>query len=443
MKDLTKGSPGKVILWFAIPVALGQLFQLFYNMADTRIVGTFLGDASLAAIGATTTMVDLLTGFMMGAANGFAVISARFYGAGDERRLRKVFAGSLLLGISIALLLTVLSLIFLTPLLHLIRVPVRHRAEAGGYLGIMVAGLVFTAFYHLFAAILRSIGDAVTPLLFLIVSVFLNIGLDLLLIGGFGMGVRAAAVATVLSQGISALVCFLYLWRKYPFLHIQKEDFVLEAGLLKELLAGGCSMGLMNSLIAIGSVVLQSAINGFGTAIIVAHAAARKLSNLFMTPYIVLGTTMATYTSQNYGAGDRKRVEEGLKKSMLYGALWSGIVLVITYLFAGDMARLLTDTRTTQIIETAHLYLKIDTLFYLLLVPIFILRNSLQGLGDRRTPVFSSGIEMAGKVIAAFTLSRLFGYMGIILTEPLTWIFMVIPLIISMKKRLSQSEIEV
>lgn len=436
MKDLTKGNPGKVILLFAVPVILGQLFQLLYNMADTRIVGMYLGDNSLAAIGATATVMDLLAGFVMGAANGFAVISARFFGAKDEKNLRKVFAGILILGTGIALILTVFSLTFLKPILRLIAIPEKHLAEGQGYLSIIIAGLIFTALYHMLAAVLRSIGDTVTPLCFLIVSVFLNIGLDFLFIGKMGFGVRSAAAATILSQGISAIICFGYLWKKYPVLHMKKEDFKLEGMMVKDLLAGGCSMGLMNSLISIGSVVLQSAINGFGTAIIVAHAAARKLSSLFMTPYIVLGSTMATYTSQNYGAGKMNRVKEGLRKSMIYGAVWSGLVLILTYTCAADMVRLLTDTKTAEVIQTADLYLRIDTLFYLLLVPIFILRNSLQGLGDRKTPVISSGIEMIGKIIAAFTLSRLLGYMGIILTEPLTWIFMVIPLVFSMNKRL-------
>ncbi|MDO4556513.1 MAG: MATE family efflux transporter, partial [Lachnospiraceae bacterium] len=365
MKDLTKDSPAKVILLFAIPIVLGQLFQLFYNMADTRIVGTFLGDNSLGAIGSTTTMVDLLNGFMMGAANGFSVIAARFYGAKDEKNLRAVFAKSLLLASVMAFILSAITLLFLSSILGLMSVPDEHRVEAGGYLAIMAAGLILVAWYHLFAAILRAIGDTMTPLIFLIVSVILNIGLDILFIGGFKMGVRAAAAATVASQGVSAFVCFIYLWKRCPVLHFTKEDFKPESILIKELLAGGCSMGLMNSLISIGSVVLQSAINGFGTAIIVAHTAARKLSNLFMTPYIVLGTTMATYTSQNYGAGNKKRVKEGLKQSMLYGVIWSGIVLFITYLFAADMVRLLTDTKTAKIIETANLYLRIDTLFYL------------------------------------------------------------------------------
>lgn len=438
MRDLTREKPGKAILLFAVPIVIGQLFQLLYNMADTRIVGMFLGDNSLAAMGATATVVDLLAGFVMGAANGFAVIEARFFGAGDEKNLRKVFAGILMLGTAISLMLTVLSLVFLKPILSIIAVPDKHLEEGMGYLTVIIGGLFFTALYHMLAAVLRSIGDAVTPLCFLILSVFLNIFLDLFFVGKLGLGVRSAALATVLSQAVSAIICFIYLWRKYPILHINKSDWKLSEIPVAELLAGGCSMGLMNSLIAIGSLVLQSAINGFGTAVIVAHAAARKLSGLFMTPYIVLGTTMATYTSQNYGAGRMDRVKEGLKKSMIYGAWWSLLVLFITYGFAADMVRMLTDTNTKEIIQTANLYLRIDTLFYIILVPIFILRNSLQGLGDRKTPVFSSGIEMTGKILAAFTLSRIFGYMGIIFTEPLTWIFMVIPLIRSMKKELAK-----
>lgn len=339
MKDLTKGNPGKAIVSFAIPILLGQLFQLFFNMADTRIVGMYLGDHSLAAIGATAMIIDLLSGFVMGAANGFAVISARFFGAGDEKNLRKTFAAILVFGTGIALILTFFSLILLTPALRWISVPKEHMGEGSGYLTIIVGGLIFTAFYHMLAAVLRSIGDTITPLCILILSVCFNVLLDFLFIGKMGMGVCAAAAATILSQGISAFVCFLYLWKKYPILHLQKEDFFWNLNLIQELLAGGCSMGLMNSLIMIGSVVLQSAINGFGTTIIVAHIAARRLSSLFMTPYIVLGTTMATFTSQNYGAGDGQRVKEGLKISMIYGAVWSVLVLLITYGFAAGLVK--------------------------------------------------------------------------------------------------------
>jgi putative MATE family efflux protein len=436
MKDLTKENPGKVILLFAIPIVIGQIFQLLYNMADTRIVGMYLGDNSLAAIGATATIVDLLSGFVMGAANGFAVISARFFGAGDEKNLRKTFAGILFLGTGMALILTVLSLFGMNPVMHLIAVPEEHFEEGRGYLAIIIAGLIFTAMYHMLAAVLRSIGDTVTPLVFLAVSVVINILLDLLFIGKMGFGVNSAAVATVLAQGISAGICFLYLWKKYPVLHIKKEDFAWNKILIAELLAAGCSMGLTNSLVSIGSVVLQSAINGFGTYIIVAHAAARKLCGLTMMPYVVLGTTMATYTSQNYGAGRMDRVREGLKKSLFYGVIWSVLVIFLIYGCAGWMVKLLTDTDTQEVIDTAKLYLRIDCLLYVLLAPIFILRNSLQGLGDRKTPLISSGIEMVGKFIAAFTLSRLLGYMGIILTEPIMWIFMVVPLILAMKKQL-------
>ena len=300
-------------------------------------------------------------------------------------------------------------------------------------------GLFFSIIYNVLAANLRAIGDAYTPLIFLIISAVLNVVLDILCVKYMDMGVRGAAVATVVSQAVSAVLCFGYTWKKYAFLHFNIKDFVPEKEFVKPMLEGGLSMGLMNSLVSFGTLSLQTAINTLGTNTIVAHAATRKLTNLYMLPFSVLGTTMATYSGQNYGAGRYDRIRAGLKVSLGCSYIWCVIVLIASYTVCPYLIVAITDTGISEVIDTACLYQRFDTCFYLLVPTITILRNSLQGMGDHITPIFSSGLELMGKVLIAMLLTPVIGYWGIIVSEPIVWAVMVIPLIISMVKRMKRA----
>ena len=434
MKDLTHGKPAKIILYFALPILIGNLFNLAYNLADTRIVGTYLGNDALAAVGSISTLNDLLVGFVVGLANGFAVIMAQYFGSGDRNKSRKVFALSILMGLIVTAVIVAGSFIFMGGLLEWMNVMDEHREAATAYITVIIAGLFFSIIYNVLAGNLRAIGDAYTPLIFLVLSAVLNVALDILCVKYLGMGVKGAAVATVASQAVSVILCFIYTWKKYPFLHFRIKDFVPEGVLVMHMIESGMSMGLMSCLVSFGTLSLQTAINTLGTNTIVAHAATRKLTNLYMLPFSVLGTTMATYSGQNYGAGRYDRIRSGLKVSLSCSYIWCLIVLVASYTICPYLIVAITDTSIQEVIDTACLYQRFDTCFYVLVPTITILRNSLQGMGDHLTPIISSGLELI-----ALLLTPVIGYWGIIISEPIVWAVMVVPLIISIAGRLKKA----
>lgn len=426
MKDLTTGKPMKVIVSFALPLFVGHLFQLFYGLADSRIVGSLLGDDALAAVSATTTLNDLIVGFLVGLTNGFAVITARSFGAGDMTKVKKSFAATIKLGLLVSAVLTLFSLLFLEGILQILNTPPEHLEGGKAYIGVILGGMTLSMLYNAYASTLRSVGDTIAPLIFLIISAFVNVGLDLLLIPPMGVG--GAAAATVISQGISFIACIIYVNIRYPQLKLSLSDFANDNALNKQLMSTGISMGLMSSLVCLGTVVLQGAINVFGTNTIVAHGAARKITNIFMLPFGIFGMTMATYSGQNYGANRYGRIREGLKCAMLISVGWSVLVLIAAWTISPWLVVAITDTETSEIIETAALYLKIDTMLYVVCASISAFRNLLQGIGDHKTPLVSSSIELIGKALAAYLLAPAIGYMGIILTEPIVWVVMAIPL---------------
>lgn len=432
MKDLTKGKPIRLILLFAVPLFVGQLFQLFYSLADTRIVGQILGDEALAAVGATTTLSDMLLSFLNGLTNGFAIVIATCFGAKDERQMKKAMGGTILLGSCCAVVLSGLCLLNMSGLLKLLNISPELFAAARGYIGIVIAGLLAATLYNICAAMLRAIGDSFTPLLFLILAAFLNIAMDYGFILCLHIGVEGAAYATVIAQAVSAFLCFLYMRRKYPQLTLKKEDFKPDMILYKKLFGAGLSMGFMTSLVGIGTMALQTSINTFGTDIIVAHTAARKISSIYMLPFSVMGTTLATYCGQNLGAGKYSRIRQGIRDTVLVTFVWCTGVIISAYTVAPWLIRTVTATQKKDIIDTASLYLRVNTPFYYVPTVICLFRNSMQGFGDNRTPVISSSLEMIGKVLIALLLAPAIGYYGIIVAEPIVWFIMVIPLVVNM-----------
>ena len=432
MKDLTKGKPIRLILLFAVPLFVGQLFQLFYSLADTRIVGQTLGDEALAAVGATTTLSDMLLSFLNGLTNGFAIVIATCFGAKDERQMKKAMGGTILLGSCCAVVLSGLCLLNMSGLLKLLNISPELFAAARGYIGIVIAGLLAATLYNICAAMLRAIGDSFTPLLFLILAAFLNIAMDYGFILCLHTGVEGAAYATVIAQAVSAFLCFLYMRRKYPQLTLKKEDFKPDMILYKKLFGAGLSMGFMTSLVGIGTMALQTSINTFGTDIIVAHTAARKISSIYMLPFSVMGTTLATYCGQNLGAGKYSRIRQGIRDTVLVTFVWCTGVIISAYTVAPWLIRTVTATQKKDIIDTASLYLRVNTPFYYVPTVICLFRNSMQGFGDNRTPVVSSSLEMIGKVLIALLLAPAIGYYGIIVAEPIVWFIMVIPLVVNM-----------
>lgn len=429
-KTLTEGTPWKQILLFSIPIFWGNIFQLLYSLVDTKIVGSTLGTEALAAVGSVSTLHTLMTGFLNGLTLGFSLITAMCFGADNMKRLKKSFAMTIELGVLTTTVLVVALMLVLQPLLHLLNVPEEQFAMSYAYISVLIVGLFATVLYNLCANTLRAIGDSLTPLLFLILATVSNIGLDYLFILAFHMGVQGAAYATVLAQLISVVLCFIRIFRKFPVLHLQKSDFRPEKELIVEMYKSGLSMGLMSCLVSIGTIMLQSAINTFGTTVIVAHTAARKVFEIMSLPMSVLGSAMATYCGQNYGAKRFDRIRQGIRASLLIAAIWSVAVFIICHTVEGALIRFVASTTDAEVIYWGSMYLKVDMSFIIVCGVIVILRNSMQGFGDRVIPVFSSCIELAGKIIFAFVFAPVFAYWGIIWAEPVVWIAMVIPLIV-------------
>ena len=423
MKDLTKGRPSVLILTFALPIFLANLLQLTYSLADTRIVGTFLGDNALAAVGATTTLSNLIVQFLMGMCNGFAIISAQCFGAKDMDRLRRSLGNSLVLGLLAAVVLTLGGLVFLQPILRFLNVPENLLNTATQYVSVIIAGLVITLLYDVLAATLRAIGDTVTPLIVLAVSVVLNIGGDLLLIVVLHMGVLGAAIATVLSQLIAVVVCAVYLWKKYEILRIRVDDLKLQdAGMLRNMLSSGLSMGFMSSLVNIGTLTLQTSINKLGQNIIIAHTAARKISEIFMIMFSVFGQTMATYCGQNYGAGKPKRIWQGIKASGVMMLIYALLTFVVLMVGARTLALLFVDTTELEILKNTELFLHVSAYFFPFLGLLCILRYTIQGAGYTNLAMLSGVSEMIARTLVSIYAVPVYGYIAVCFGDPTAWL---------------------
>ena len=363
--------------------------------------------------------------------NGFAIIVARYFGAKDHDNLKRAVAATFILGIGMAFIFTIVSVSLLRFILVGLQTPKNLLDLSVEYFRIILFGMTGAMLYNVCAGLFRAIGDSLTPLLFLIASTFVNIGLDLLFVCVFHLGVAGAAWATILSQYGSFACCFIYMRKRYDILLFGKKDCHLKRDMVKEMLSIGFSMGFMNSLINIGSVALQGAINSLqDTNYIVAHTAARKITEVFMLPFSVFGTTMATFCGQNLGAGKNDRIKKGLWRVIWITWAWCAGMIILAYTVAPVLVHLITDTTQVKVIATASLYLRMNTILYFIPAVICILRNAMQGIGDSITPVISSSLELLCKVLVAVFLTPYLGYWAIIWSEPISWVIMVIPLLI-------------
>lgn len=434
MRDLTKGNIYKVIFFYAIPLIVGNIFNLFYNLADMWIVGATINEGALASIGATSPINSLAISFLFGLTNGFAILTAKYFGAKDNGNLKKSISGTIILSIMTAFLFTMIGLFFLEDIMKLLNIPSEIFDDAYNYIFIIISGLVIMTIYNICAGILRAVGDTITPLIFLIISAVLNIFLDLFFIKILKFGIEGAAYATLISQGLSAIMCIFYMIKKYKELNLKKEDFIISKTFMISLLTSGLSVAFMLSIVGLGTLILQGAINKLGPSIIVSHSAARKITEMFMLPIGVFGVSSATFTSQNLGAKNIKRIREGMIKFTIILFCWSFVVIIATYTVAPFLIKVITSTKDQFIIETAVKYLKFNSLFYFVLSILIILRNSMQGLGDKISPSLSSLIELIGKFIVAFYLTGLINYKAIIVSEPATWILCTILLLFRIRK---------
>lgn len=419
---MTEGSILRNLIWFAVPVLIGNIFQQLYNVADTAIIGNILGDTALAAVGAAAPVYGLMIGFAGGLTNGFAVVIARFFGAGDERGVKRSVALTYLLSAGIAFVLTVASLIALHPLMASLKTPSEIIGDTEKYMRVIMLFSAVTIAYNMFAGMMRALGNSKTPLYFLIVSTFVNIGLDFLFVGAFKMGVAGAAYATVISQGVSVALCIWYVVKKCRVLLFSRRELTLDKPLLSDLATTGMSMGLMYAIVSVGSVILQGAVNSFGTTTITAHTAARKIDDIFMLPLGTIALASSTFASQNFGAGKMNRVKKGIKYSIFIALGWSAFSVIVAVLFRRPMIRALTGTSDPAVIATASKYIVWNISFFFVLSFLLVLRSSLQGVGRKLVPVTGSAVEFALKIVAAAVFAPKLGYFGICISEPVIWI---------------------
>ena len=423
MKNLTEGSPAKLIIGFAIPMFLGMLFQQFYSMVDTMIVGKFLGLKPLAGVGSTGSLNFMVIGFYIGVCNGFAIPVAQKFGAKDDSALRRFVANATWLCIGFAAVMTIAASVFCRDILLFLRTPQNVFQYAYWYMLIIFLGIPCTFLYNFLAALIRSLGDSRTPVVFLAISSVLNIVLDLVFILVFRWGVIGAALATVLSQGISGVCCLFYVGRTFPILHGSRSEWKVQPRYMVRLCTIGIPMGLQYSITAIGTLVIQAAVNGFGATVMAGVTAAGRLGNFLSCPIEALGQTMAPYVGQNVGAGKLKRVSKGLKAASLMGFCVSAVLLVIVVLFGRRMSVLFLDAGEVEAMGYAYQYMTVTAAGYCLLTLVNTVRFTIQGMGFSGIAILAGVFEMVARTLAGTLLVAVAGYFGICMANTLAWIF--------------------
>ena len=433
--DLTKGKPYKVILLFALPMVLGSILQQLYNITDSKIVSMYLSSNALAAVGATASISNLLIGFVSGITQGFAILIARSFGAREEKELREFVFGTIKLTIISAVFLMVSSLCTIKFVLCKMGIPDEIFDDAYSYIVIILSGMVFVTIYNMCAAILRAVGDSLSPLICLFISVALNIGFDFLFIAGLGKGIKGAAYATIIAQLLSAISILCVLIIRYKKILPTKDDRKLSSMKYKNMIASGLSMGLMGSIVSIGTVFLQKSINELGTTYITAHISGRRFFDILMILIFTIGQSMTTYASQNIGAGRKDRVKQGVKEAIIIDTIITTILIFVCFTLGRSVVSWIASTDDMEILNAGVTYIRVGIVFFYILGPLFILRCSLQGLGHKIVPLVSSLCEMLIKIISAMIIVPRLKYIGVCFTEPISWIVMVIPLIVVYVKK--------
>ena len=427
--DMTVGNPVSLIIRFMIPMCLGNIFQQFYNIADSIVAGQFLGVDALAAIGSTGSLMFFVTGWLNGLSSGFAILVSQWFGAKQYDKMRHYVAMSIYLAAAFAIVMTIGFEALNEPILRLMNSPEDLMGSVKGYMGIIYAGLIVTAAYNSLAAFLRALGDSKSPLYFLIISAVINVFLDILFIVKIGMGVEGCAYATVIAQAISAVCCLIYIIKKFPILHLKKENFEVSFTSFRYLLALGIPMGLQFSITAIGTIIVQGAVNIYGSVYMAGFSAAGKLQNIIVTVFVAFGATMATYVGQNRGAGKMDRVKAGMKYTQIMILIWSVITMIIMFFFGKYMTWLFIDKSQTDVINVSVTYFHTVFWAYPFLGSIFLYRNGLQGLGYGLVPMLGGVFELVARSAIVMFVAGKTSFAGVCLADPAAWIAALIPLI--------------
>lgn len=430
-KDMTSGKPIKLIWNFTIPLLIGNLFQQLYNMADTFIVGRTIGVHALASVGSTGSIIFLILGFANGLTAGLAIPLAQRYGAKNYSGVKRSFYVSILISAVVAILLTILSMVFCRQILEIMQTPVEIIDGAYDYLMVIFAGIFSSMAFNLLSNIFRSIGDAKTPLYFLVIACIMNIILDIVFIAGFGTGVEGAGYATVLSQIFSALACILYIWKKIPILRLNSKDFIAESLDVKEHIRISFPMAFQSSIIAIGAIIIQITLNQLGATAVAAYTAAQKIDQVAILPMMSFGVTMATFVAQNYGAKKYNRIWRGVRDCIKLSLTFAISVGIILNLFSPIFIRVFVGVGHEEVVELGAIYFITNGTMYSLLSLLFIYRYTLQGVGKTFTPTVAGIMELCMRAFAAVVLSNLYGYTGATMANPLAWLGSLIPLMIA------------
>ena len=429
MHDMTVGKPSKLIIQFMIPMFLGNVFQQFYNVADSIVAGQFLGVQALAAIGSTGSLMFFVTGWMNGMSSGFAILVSQWFGAKKYDRMRHYVAMSVYLSIILSVLMTVGFLAANVPILRMMNYSPDIMPDVTAYMGIIYAGLIVTAAYNALAAFLRALGDSRSPLYFLIISAAINVVLDIVFIVYGGMGVDGCAYATVIAQAISALLCFIYIVKRYPILHLKREDFRISFRSWGRLLALGIPMALQFSITAIGTIIVQGAVNVYGEIYMAGFSAAGKLQNIIATVFSAFGATIATYVGQNRGAGKMDRVRQGVRTTQMMIIVYSVFAMAVVLLLGRYMMWIFVSPSETEVIDVAVLYFRTVFWCYPFLGSIFLYRNTLQGLGYGLVPMLGGVFELIARAGIVLLVAGHTSFVGVCLSDPAAWLSALIPLV--------------
>ncbi len=425
-KDLTKGEPMKLILGFALPTLFGLLFQQMYSMVDTVIVGKLLGSRALAAVGATGSINFLIIGFCMGVCSGFAIPVAREMGAGQHSQMRRYVANSIYLSAAFALVMTVATGFLCRRILTAMDTPADIFENSYRYIFIIFMGIPVTYLYNILAGVIRSLGDSRTPVYFLALSSILNIVLDVALILWVHMGVAGAAVATVASQAVSGLACLWFVRRRFPILRLSREEMALSGALCGDLCMMGVPMGLQYSVTAIGSIILQSAVNGLGSLYVAAMAAGSRLYGLLACPFDAMGAAMATYCGQNVGANRLDRLGRGIRDCALLGLLYSLAAFAAMQAFAPSCAMWFIDAKEGAdlpvLVSLVTQHIHISTAFFFPLALVNIVRFSIQGMGYSVLAILSGVLEMIARAVVGYCFVPAFGFTAACCASPAAWV---------------------
>lgn len=428
---MTTGNPFKLIVVFTLPMLIGNIFQQFYSMADTFIVSQTLGMDALAAVGSTGSILFLIFGMAIGLTAGLSVITAQRFGRKDEAALRRSLGASLIIICVASVIITILATANTRNILEWMQTPPEIIDQAYDYLFVIFMGVGATVLFNFLSNILRAIGDSRTPLIFLIITSVLNVVLDYVFILGLDMNVSGAAYATVISQIISSILCLIYIKKYVPILHIHKEDWTFEWAEYKEHLRIGLPYGFQYSIIAVGSIAVQVMLNQLGALSVAAYTAAQKIDQLLTMPLPTFGIAMSTFVAQNFGAKKFDRIKQGMRSGLKITLSYSVIIGIILFFGGRTLASFFVSDNNTEVLALTEQFFRIQAPFYSLLALVFVLRHSIQGLGNSFAPTLAGIMELVARVFGAVILSQYFGFNGAIIANPLAWFSAVIPLSIS------------